>query len=171
MESISGNRSQDWSADYFLDKHKLRSTDRFPSPPRCVIQSCVDSRSSALNCLRKSFFLFCTPYSLFTACSSLVSTHTNSEPPTSSLELRLWCQQQRELQEVVTRSPLVRLTRQRRQTGGQHRPRVDIWSKYKFCFFVFFTKCYKIKPWKPGVLRCSFKMISIINGDHKPFTF
>lgn len=32
-----------------------------PPPPRRVIQSCVYSRSRALNCLRKSFFLFFPP--------------------------------------------------------------------------------------------------------------
>lgn len=88
----------------FWTSKSCDQADRFSSPPTCVIQSRVYSRSSALNCLRKSFSLFFPPYSLFSPCSSLVSTHTNSEPPTLSLELRLWCQQQRELQEVVTLS-------------------------------------------------------------------
>lgn len=141
VESISGNRSQDWSADYFLDKHKLRSSRQIPlssqmrNPELCLQQ---EQRTKLFE--EKFLFIFFPPYSLFSACSSLVSTHTNSEPPTLSLELRLWCQQQRELQEVVTLSPLVRLTRQRGQTRGQHRPRVETWSKYKGFFKLNFTK-------------------------------
>lgn len=95
---------------------KLQSDRKiFSSSPRCIIQSCVHGREWTA-----TFAAF--QRKVFSPCSLLVSTHTNSAELSFSLELRLWCQQQRELQEVVTLSAAA-FPRQRRQTGGSAAPR------------------------------------------------
>lgn len=97
------------------DKHWELCSGSEVSSSRCCTNPELRSRTGAnWDCVWGESF---SPSS----SSPLVSTNTTETEQTFSLELRLWCQQQRELQEVVTLSGGA-FPRQRRQTGGSSAP-------------------------------------------------
>lgn len=110
----------------------LSHGDRLPSLARCLNpQPRSRAKLTQLPFLVK--VSLCRSPSICLACSLVVSTHTHSYThrlqPTLPLERRLWCQQRRELQEVVTLSAGASPRQRRQKLWGKHCPRVDKESK------------------------------------------